>query len=64
MILCPNCNLIKNPILKDNEVSYCSKCKHYVYNQLEKKDVVLREFNVLEIAKIIKIDKNGNNCIK
>lgn len=46
MILCPNCNLIKNPILKDKEVSYCSKCKHYVYNQLEKKDVVFSHSHV------------------
>ena len=46
MISCPNCNLKPDYLPKDKEVSYCSGCKHYIYNQLENKDVLFSHDHV------------------
>lgn len=52
MILCPNCSKENFSIKKDKEISYCSICNHYVYNQLEKKEILFSHDHVGEHQQI------------
>ena len=46
MILCPNCSKDNISVKKDKEISYCSACNHYVYNQLGDKEILFSHDHV------------------
>jgi 2-polyprenyl-3-methyl-5-hydroxy-6-metoxy-1,4-benzoquinol methylase len=46
VILCPNCSKDNISIKKDKEISYCSICNHYVYNQLTEKEILFSHDHV------------------
>ena len=52
MILCPNCCKENITIKKDKEISHCSICNHYVYTQLEEKEILFSHDHVGEHQQI------------
>ena len=48
MISCPNCSKKGTVFTNDKEISYCSACQHYIYNQLKEKEILFSHDHVGE----------------
>ena len=46
MISCPNCSKKDTVFANDKEISYCSTCQHYVYNQVKEKKILFSHDHV------------------